>query len=306
MFFVDYQVACFFEGIRIFLYFCGKVNIMILIADSGSTKTDWVLADGRHVVRQVLTQGINPFHQDRLTVENIVAGELLPKLGAADVKAVYYYGSGCREEFIPMMADIFTAAFSGAEHVEVNGDLLGAARAVCGRDEGIACILGTGANSGLYDGVRITGNTPPLGYILGDEGSGAVLGRMFVNAIFKGGLPKSLRDEYLSITGQTMADIIRRVYREPLANRYLASMSCFIAGRLDVPSLRSMVIENFRSFFSRNVVQYCRPDLPVGAVGSIAYYFRAELEEAAGVEGFTVGKVMRSPLEGLVAFHGGK
>ena len=107
---------------------------MILIADSGSTKTDWVLADGRHVVRQVLTQGINPFHQDRLTVENIVAGELLPKLGAADVKAVYYYGRGCREEFIPMMTDIFTAAFSGAEHVEVNGDLLGAARAVCGRD----------------------------------------------------------------------------------------------------------------------------------------------------------------------------
>lgn len=276
---------------------------MILIADSGSTKTDWCVADGRETVMRVATQGINPFHQDGPTIAAIIESELLPQLGDGNIDGIYFYGSGCREEFVPMMTRTLSRFFPAAAAIEVHGDLLGAARAVCGAGEGIACILGTGANSCLYDGRQAVMNTPPLGYILGDEGSGAVLGRLFVNAMFKGGLPDEVRDAFLRESGLTPADIIRRVYREPLANRFLASLAPFVHRHLDVPQLRSLVIGNFRDFFRRNVVQYGRRDLSVGAVGSIAYYFSGELREAARDEGFVMGTIERSPMPGLLDFH---
>ena len=175
----------------------------------------------------------------------------------------------------------------------------GGARAF-GCDEGIACILGTGANSCVYDGNEITANVPPLGYILGDEGSGAVLGRMFINALFKCGLSAELRDEFLCETGLTLADIINKVYREPMANRFLASTSLFIHNHLDNNDLRTLVVDNFKAFFRRNVSLYGRRDLPVGAVGSIAFYYKTELLEAARSEGFEVVKVIKSPMDGLV------
>lgn len=276
---------------------------MILIADSGSTKTDWALACGATMVKRIATQGINPFHQDMETVKNILEDELLPHLCECEVDAVYFYGSGCREEFVPAVTGVFAEVFPGVRQIEARGDLLGAARALCGAGEGIACILGTGANSCLYDGKTIVMNTPPLGYILGDEGSGAVLGRLFVNAMFKGVLPDSVRREYLSSTGQTMADIIRRVYREPLANRYLASMAPFIHEHLDCTELRAVVTDNFRAFFRRNISPYNHRELPVNVVGSIAHYFKAELDEAARAEDFTLGLIERSPMAGLVKYH---
>ena len=201
---------------------------------------------------------------------------------------------------VPRMEMLLRKLFVNAVKVEVCSDVLGAARALFGGREGIACILGTGANSCLYDGRRITANVPPLGYILGDEGSGAVLGRLFINALFKGGLPAAMRDEFLKETGLTLADIINKVYREPLANRFLASTSAFIHNHLYNSRLRSLVVDNFRSFFKRNVNLYGRRDLPVGAVGSIAFYYKSELLEAAEAEGYTVGKVIKSPMEGLV------
>lgn len=163
--------------------------------------------------------------------------------------------------------------------------------------------MGTGANSCLYDGKRVVENTPPLGYILGDEGSGAVLGKLFVNALFKGQLPESLKDEWLSETGLSINIIINKVYREPLANRFLASTSKFIRQHLEVKQLEEMVVDNFREHFRRNVNQYGRKDLTVGAIGSVAYYYREQLQKAATVEGYTLGKVMRSPMDGLVRYH---
>lgn len=286
---------------------------MILIADSGSTKTDWCLSENGTVAATVSTQGINPFHQSEQQISAIVRGELLPALAGRSVGAIFFYGSGCREECIPAMQGVLGSAFPGCRRIEVGGDLLGAARALCGAGEGIACILGTGANSCLYDGSRIVMNTPPLGYILGDEGSGTVLGRIFINALFKG-LPGdggsagrsdtgTLREAFYSHTGMTMADVIDRVYRAPLANRFLASLAPFIHSHLSVPAVRTLVIDNFRAFFRRNVSQYGRTDLPVNAVGSIAHYFSAELAEAACAEGFAIGRIERSPMAGLVAYH---
>ena len=276
---------------------------MILIADSGSTKTDWAVVDNGRMVVNMATQGINPFHQDAENIATVIEEELLPKMGNIEPEGIFFYGSGCREDKVEMMCGILGKAFPQCARIEAQGDLLAAARAVCGEREGIACIMGTGANSCLYDGNRVVENTPPLGYILGDEGSGAVLGKLFVNALFKGQLPSELKDEWLEETGLSLNIIINKVYREPLANRFLASTSRFIHQHLSVEPLERMVVYNFREHFRRNVNQYGRKDLTVGAIGSVAYYYREQLQKAATVEGYTLGKVMRSPMDGLVRYH---
>lgn len=277
---------------------------MILIADSGSTKTDWALkTDNGETVRMVKTQGLNPFHLSSEDIRRILKTELLGALNdegkssnATDITEVRFYGTGCTPEQITVMHDILAETLQCGK-VIVGSDLLGAAYALCGNEEGIACILGTGANSGLYDGERIVANTPPLGYILGDEGSGAVLGKLFMNGIFKGRLSSEIRDLYLRETGQTYADVIRKVYREPLANRYLASVAKFIGKHKDeYPELRELVKENFVSFIRYNVDAYDRKDLPLGFVGSVAWYFREELGEAVKECGYRLGQVIKSPI----------
>ena len=280
---------------------------MKLIADSGSTKTDWCVVDGGEVVFRTAGHGINPFQQNDAEVENIVNNEFTSSFdGVERIAEIEFYGAGCRDGMVPRMERLLRKLFFNAVRVDVCSDVLGAARALFGDREGIACILGTGANSCLYDGRRITANVPPLGYILGDEGSGAVLGRQFINALFKGRLPAAMRDEFLSETGLTLADIINKVYREPLANRFLASTSVFIRNHLENKALRDLVVDNFKNFFKRNVNLYGCRDLPVGAVGSIAFYYKSELLEAAEVEGYKVGKVIKSPMEGLVRGGGEK
>jgi len=274
---------------------------MILIADSGSTKTDWVLSANPQQV--IHTQGINPFHQSAAEMAAILSGELLPQLSVGDVGSVCFYGSGVRPELEPLMANLLKEAFPQAERVEAHGDLLGAARALCGRNEGIASILGTGANSCLYDGEAILQNTPPLGYILGDEGSGAVLGKLLVNALYKGRLSNEIVADFQRQTGLDMPAVIARVYRQPMANRFLASLCPFIHDHLGDPCLKSLVIDAFRDFFRINIAPYRRRDLPVAFVGSVAWFFSEQLTEAAAAEGFCVGTVCRSPLLGLLRYH---
>lgn len=297
---------------------------MKLIADSGSTKTDWTLLHdtGRRAdevfVKTFKTQGITPVHQSPAEIRQILVQELMPQLSTFSRAElvhskiletpllsninVFFYGSGCTPANVPMMKQMLGEVFS-PQKVEVYSDLMAAARALCGHEEGIACILGTGANSCLYDGENIVQNTPPLGYILGDEGSGAVLGKLFVNALFKDAQFADIRDAYLAETKQTMPFIINKVYREPLANRFLASTSSFIHQHLEFRPLRQMVVDNFRSFFQRNLVQYQRRDLPVHAVGSIAFNYQEELKEAAEKEGFTIGHLLATPMEGLIEYH---
>lgn len=279
---------------------------MKLIADSGSTKTDWCVLSEKGVELSVKTQGVNPFHQKEQVIMDIINGELLPQLepiGAAAITEILFYGSGCNEANAPVLQSILKKVFGDEVEAFVYSDLLAAARAVCGRSEGIACIMGTGVNSCLYDGNVIVSNTPPLGYILGDEGSGAVLGRMFLNALYKGFLPQEMTGEFESWISMGYQDIITRIYREPMANRFLASIAPFIHEHLDVPAVRSIVTDNFRDFFRRNVVQYDTAVMPVGAMGSIAYFFQDELREAAVAEGFTISRILRSPMEGLLEFH---
>lgn len=276
---------------------------MILIADSGSTKTDWCYADDGRVLKRITSQGINPFHQDADDIYRIVKDNMLTNIGGEIPCSLYFYGSGCRADISYVVVNALKRVFPTDISIEVHSDLLGAARGVCGRNPGIACILGTGSNSCVYDGNDIIQNIPPLGYILGDEGSGAVLGRNFLNALFKKRLSSEISDCFLSECGITVDDAIRRVYREPLANMFLASISQFIHRHIVEPELRGLVIDNFRSFFRNNVLAYNRPDLEVGVVGSIGYYYSAELSEAAEAEGVKLSNVVRSPMDGLLQYH---
>lgn len=277
---------------------------MKLIADSGSTKTDWALVENGMVLGKYQTQGINPFHQDDATIMTIFQKELLPQISSllSPSSMLYFYGSGLREELKQRMKNLCEKVMPFSV-IQLENDLLGAARALCGKEEGVACIFGTGANSCLYDGEKIVQNTPPLGYILGDEGSGAVLGRLFMNAIFKDPQFVEIRELYMKETGLTMPLIINKVYREPLANRFLASTSTFIHQHLDNMLLRQLVKDNFRMFFQRNIVQYQRQDLPIHAVGSIAWYYHQELCEAAEEEGYQMGQILKTPMDGLIKYH---
>ncbi|UKK68567.1 ATPase [Prevotella communis] len=272
-------------------------NHSVLIADSGSTKTDWAFMGMR-----MQTQGINPFHQDEDTIRGILKDELLPQL-TSDIRhltSILFYGSGVRPELEEKMRRLLGEAFPQAEHIEAHGDLLGAARALCNNEEGIACILGTGANSCLYDGERIVKNTPPMGYILGDEGSGAVLGARFLNALYKNRLSNEVKVAFEAYSGMSMAQVIERVYRQPMANRWLASLSAFIHEQIGNPQIEQLVIDNFRDFIQRDIAPYQRKDLPINAVGSIAFYYQQQLEKAVKEEGYTLGKIVRSPLDALV------
>lgn len=273
----------------------------ILIADSGSTKTEWDL-DGL----RIKTQGINPFHQDDDTIRAILCDELLPQLYShcsvsefSSLK-VSFYGSGVRPELEEKIVRLLSEAFPEAKHIDAHSDLLGAAIALCGHSEGIACILGTGANSCLFDGQRIVKNTPPMGYVLGDEGSGAVLGIRFLNALYKDRLPHTILSDFEAYIGMNLAQVVDRVYRQPLANRWLASLSEFIHAHMDEPLIEALIVENFRDFLRYNVDPYGRRDLPVSALGSIAYYYQSQFLEALKSEGYTVGKILRGPLDGLV------
>lgn len=279
---------------------------MKLIADSGSTKTDWCLTSEKGVATRINTQGINPFHQDKNAIEKVIRTELLPGLGVSEdaIEAVYFYGAGCVDAVIPAMTETLRNIFQKAKIVEVNSDLVAAARSLFGQECGIACILGTGSNSCLYENGKIIANIPPLGYILGDEGSGAVLGKLFFNGIFKGGLSEEIRDLYMKETGYTYSDIINKVYREPLANRFLASVSAFInAHKNEYPQLQELVITNFRAFFQNNIARYNSKGNKVGAVGSIAYYYKEELCKAVELEGYEVSDVEKAPMDGLLRYH---
>lgn len=277
---------------------------MKLIADSGSTKTDWCLFDEGNMVARLATQGINPFHMTEETVSAILRDELLPQVTSAvvssgpsssQVHGIEFYGAGCTAAKIPVMQSLLSEVFPSAVTIVVGSDMLGAAKALLGDGEGIACILGTGANSCLYDGVKIVANVSPMGYILGDEGSGAVIGRTFINHLYKGGHPDFI-PVFENETGLTQADIIQKVYREALPNRFLASLTRFVGAHIEECWINELVIDCFRDFFRKNVSHYNRYDLEVCFVGSIAFYFKAQLEKAAEQEGYKLGKILKNPL----------
>lgn len=274
---------------------------MKAIADSGSTKCEWIFGDKGRILR-LRTAGINAVQQSPDAIRAVLA-ELPPLDGVEELR---FYGAGCGDSFPEASAVLrreLAARFGPGAAIGLGSDLLGAARALFGRGEGIACILGTGSNSCHCRGGEIVANVPPLGYVLGDEGSGAVLGRNLVNGIFKGMIP--LREEFLHTFALTYAGLIRRVYREPAANRFLASFAPFIRAHLDCAPVREMVVRSFGEFAARNLSGY-PAGLPVAFVGGVAAHFEEPLREAMAAAGREVVRIVCSPAEELWKYHGGE
>lgn len=278
---------------------------MILIADSGSTKTDWCVVENGVILQQIFTKGTNPFFQSEEEISNEIAASLLPQLKANEPDAVYFYGAGCGfPDKIAMVRRAITKHLKVKGEVEVSTDMLAAARGLCGHEAGIACIMGTGSNSCYYDGKEIVSNVSPLGFILGDEGSGAYLGKMMVGDLLKNQMTPALKDKFLQQFDLTPADIIDRVYRKPFPNRFLASLSPFLAQNLNEPCVHTLVLNSFKAFLRRNVMQYeGYQHNKVHFIGSVAFYYKEVLAEAAQETGIQLGTIIKSPMEGLVKYH---
>ena len=276
-----------------------------LIADSGSTKTDWCIVDESGAFSTIRVKGMNPYFQDEEEISSEIEKKLLPAVGDNVIDTVYFYGAGCIFDKVKVVENAIKKHIT-AKRIFVESDLLGVARAVCGKTEGIACILGTGSNSCLYDGDKIVSNISPLGFILGDEGSGAVLGKLLVGDLLKGILPEWLKSLFLEQYGLTPAYIIDKVYRQPFPNRFLAGFAPFLAEHLDEPSIYRLVADSFYAFIYRNVKQYHRDDCEVSFVGSIAYFFRDILSAVASDTGIVLGKIVQNPMDGLLQYHLGK
>lgn len=278
---------------------------MILIADSGSTKTDWCVVENGVLVQQIFTKGTNPFFQSEEEISNEIATALLPELKTDEFDAVYFYGAGCGfPDKIEIVHRAISKQLKVKGNVEVATDMLAAARGLCGREAGIACIMGTGSNSCYYDGENIVANVSPLGFILGDEGSGACLGKLMVGDLLKNQMTPELKEKFLKQFDLTPADIIDRVYRKPFPNRFLASLSPFLAQNINEPCVHELVLNSFKAFFKRNIMQYENfQNLKVNLIGSVAFYYKEVLAEAAEAMGIQLGTIIQSPMEGLIKYH---
>jgi len=276
---------------------------MILIADSGSTKTHWCLVNNGKVINEVFTDGINPFYQTALEIIALLETQLIPKFDKELVSDIYFYGAGCSFPEKKLLVSQALVRFFSNAMIEVQSDLLGAARGLFQGEAGIACIMGTGSNSCFYDGNEITQNVSPLGFILGDEGSGAVLGKLFVADCLKNQMPEWIRDKFLDEYEMSPAIILDRVYKQPFPNRFLAKFTPFLLEHIEEPAIFNLVYDSFDAFFVRNVMQYPLDEIEVGFVGSIAHYFKDTLEIVASEHGIVVSEVVQSPMKGLVRFH---
>ena len=275
---------------------------MRLIADSGSTKVDWRAIHSDGSVQKITTAGINPFFQTEEQIIYELEQHLLPDISAT-VTEIHFYGAGVASpEKFHVLQNCFRKV-SPKSRADAYTDLLAAARALCGRKPGIAAILGTGANSCYYDGENIADNVPACGYILGDEGSGAVLGRTFISDYLKSQLPKDLNDIFDQKYGLTYGSVIERVYRQPFPNRYLATFSVFLNDNKNNPHIDKLLRDSFEEFFTRNIMQYDYKKYKVNLVGSVAYYYQDIISEVAEKLGVKLGTILKSPIEGLVQYH---
>ena len=276
---------------------------MILIADSGSTKTDWRLLAGDDMLVSYETAGLNPYHMSTESMMGEINTLNLPEGKKLD--AIHFYGSGiASEDLKDIMGKVFRNRFGDGVELRIENDQLAAARALFADDEGIACILGTGSSSCLYKDGLITDQVPALGYILGDEGSGADVGIRFVNALFKRTLPNTLSEEIISREKLDMADILDHVYRMEYPARFLASLTRIVKAYIHHDAIYALVAEAFESFIQNNILKYKgHQDYTIGFVGSVAHHFRDILAEGMKKNGCKPGRIFPSPMEGLLVFH---
>ena len=275
---------------------------MKLIAESGSTRTEWALVEDNHLVQRVFTEGLNPFFQTRREISRSVRLGLPESFFKKKLDQVYYYGAGCSSyEKKNILGASLVAQFKTP--IQVESDLLAAARGLFKCEAGIACILGTGSNSCFYDGKIIVKNVKAAGYILGDEGSGAVLGKLFLADLLKGLAPKELANEFHEKFRISVNDFMESVYNLPFPNRFLGTIAYFLGDYMDNEYVYNLLTNNLRSFFNRNVCQYDYINYPIRFVGSLAYAYPDILQEVAQEFGVEIDVIEETPMNGLIEFH---
>jgi glucosamine kinase len=275
----------------------------ILIADSGATKCEWcLLYDGKK--KKIETQGISPYFLDADGIGRILEGELLPALGKRAVDRVFYYGTGCISiDNRRMVQKAIRKAFPGAR-VNVTHDLMGAAIALCGSSKGIVSNLGTGSFSCYFDGKKIAKNSPGLGYVLGDEGSGAYLGKKVLQYYLYNTFDEELRYKFDAKYVTNRQEILENVYKRPLPNRYLASFALFLMENRGHYMIENIIEDGLNDFFFNHLCKYQESwKLPIHFVGGVAYGFRDVLRELCGTYEFELGRVLRKPMDGLIKFY---
>lgn len=277
--------------------------VVKLIADSGATKAEWcLLKDGKK--KTIFTQGISPYFLNTEQITDLLMNELKPRLKNVHIDEVFYYGTGCANPAnARSVKKAVSKVFPGAK-VDVNHDLMAAARALCGKEKGIACILGTGSNSCYYDGKKIVKNSPGLGYVLGDEGSGAYLGKKVIQYYLYGTFDDELRGRFDVTYTTTTTEILENVYKKPMPNRYLAGFCKFLADNRGHYMIENIIEDGLNDFFFNHLCKYRETwTLPVSFAGSVAFGFKDVLQQLCNSYEFEMGKVMKNPMEGLVAYH---
>lgn len=274
-----------------------------LIADSGSTKCEWCLLEGEHK-KTVFTPGMSPYFLSSEQMLGLLQTELMPHLHNKTVEAVYFYGTGLANiTHAKAMRKLLQQLFPHAS-IQVEHDLLAAARATCGVQKGVACILGTGSNSCYFNGKKIVKNNPGLGFILGDEGSGAYLGKKVLQYYLYNTFDKDLRARFDAKFVTTPKEILENVYMKPLPNRYLASFALFLSENRGHYMIENILEDGLNDFFFTHLCKYNESwTMPIHFVGGIAYGFRDVLQLLCANYEFELGKIFRNPMEGLVQYH---
>jgi glucosamine kinase len=276
---------------------------MILIADSGGSKIDWRLLTSDGTIVQANTPGFNPYYQPIDDLTNNFREVIMPKVSDG-INKIFFYGAGVSSEKNQLTIKKAFLQFYPEAEIEIGWDLLAAARALCGREPGIACIMGTGSNSCLYDGERIVGNVANLGWILADEGSGANIGRKFLVDYLREVMPQNLRAQFHQRFPLTREEFLERIYQQERPSAFLASFTKFIFQHLKEPYCYKLVYSSFAEFYENNVMKYENfRNLKVHFTGSIAFYFSDILRQVANDKGITVKNILEGPIAGLTLYH---
>lgn len=276
---------------------------MQLIVDSGSTKTRWCLVDQQDIVQEINTQGINPYVTSEEIILNIIEQQVLPNLKVVP-NSIFYYGAGCSTDYNKSIVVNKLQVINKHASVEVEHDLLAVARALCQRSAGIAVILGTGSNSCLYDGDNIIQNTPSLGYIIGDEGSGAFIGKKIIADFFYNRMPKHLSDNFKSSNDVNIELVLNKVYKEPAANAYMASFCMWLSSVVNEPYAQDLLYTSFSEFVDKHIKPYgCNLTNKVYSIGSIAFHFSAIWQKVLIENSYVAEYSEQDPIKGLIKYH---
>lgn len=277
---------------------------MKLIVDSGATKTEWAVLYKNEVVERFITKGFNPYYISREKIEAIIREALPASLESLKIRYIYFFGTGCSSKDNCNLIQSILNGFFPEATISVDHDLVGATVALLKNKKGIACILGTGSNSCLWDGKQITENVPSLGYMIGDEGSAVYLGKLLLKEILGNKVDKELSQLFYEFVNMDFTQVLHRIYKDPDAKHWIGSLSYFITKNIQHPQIVGIARRNFKDFIDNQVSEYTGfRELQISFLGSVAYHLKEILKEVMNEEGLKTGIILQSPMDGLIEYY---